>query len=48
MSQFHSLLPIQLSLLSGEHEGQESVAAPVDVCQVVVIQIWTKLHSAYT
>lgn len=26
---FHSLLPVELSLLSGEHECQESVAAPV-------------------
>lgn len=28
MSQFHSLLPIQLPLLAGEHESHESVSSP--------------------
>lgn len=31
VSQFHSLLPVQLALLSGEHKGQESVATPADI-----------------
>lgn len=30
VSQLHRLLPVQLALLSGEHEGQESVATPAD------------------
>lgn len=30
MSQFHGLLAVQLSFLSGEHEGKVGVAAPVD------------------
>lgn len=38
MSQFHGLLPIQLALLSGEHKGQESVAAPVGVATVLLNQ----------
>lgn len=38
MSQFHGLLPIQLALLSGEHEGQERVATPVGVCTVLLNQ----------
>lgn len=38
MSQFHGLLPIQLALLSGEHEGQESVATPVGVCAILLNQ----------
>lgn len=29
VSQFHGLLPVQLALLSGEHECQESMATPV-------------------
>lgn len=31
VSQFHGLLTVQLAVLSGEHERQESVAAPVDM-----------------
>lgn len=30
VTQFHRLLPVQLPLLPGEHEGQQGVAAPVD------------------
>lgn len=47
VSQFHSLLPIQLALLSGEHEGQESVATPVDMCIVFINQQLPRFYSAY-
>lgn len=30
VAQFHRLLPVQLPLLPGEHEGQQGMAAPVD------------------
>ena len=36
VSQFHGLLPVQLALLSGEHEGQESVATPVDMQYLLI------------
>lgn len=34
VSQLHGLLTVQLALLPGEHEGQESVPAPVNMCMV--------------
>lgn len=37
VTQFHSLLPVEFSILSGEHEGQESMAAPADTHRDIYI-----------
>lgn len=42
VTQFHRLLPVEFSILSGEHEGQESMAAPADTHRD--IYIFTYIH----
>lgn len=47
VSQLHCLLPVQFALLPGEHEGQESVATPVNMCIVLINQKWPKFYSPF-